>query len=362
MEEKLPVGWVKNISKSTGKPYYFHEATKESRWEAPSGTVEMKKEQVKASHILAKHRDSRRPSSWREENITRTKEEALAIIQGFRKQILNNEATFGEIAQENSDCSSAKRDGDLGLFGRGQMQKPFEDVTFGMERRRSKKIGGDLNAPTSLANSRPTSGISVVRGRKVNTNDPGELPTVSIDIPVGHRMNSGGNKIGITGGILSDRPESPVPEDAIPVLKPSAIITKVRNQPKREDFVLKMMEDGTVDGILNIVSQMAKMYQKSLPPNKVLDELAKSINEEQGTQQDFKVKVAVLEAETIALEKTVTQLQLDHDELKAMDEARAKSSTEKSVDQPDAKQALEEKLKKAKALKTEKTKKKLYAL
>jgi hypothetical protein len=38
--------------------------------------------QVQASHLLVKHRDSRRPSSWREENITRSKEEALEILLG----------------------------------------------------------------------------------------------------------------------------------------------------------------------------------------------------------------------------------------------------------------------------------------
>lgn len=38
--------------------------------------------QVQASHILVKHRDSRRPSSWRTDKITRTKEEALEILEG----------------------------------------------------------------------------------------------------------------------------------------------------------------------------------------------------------------------------------------------------------------------------------------
>jgi peptidyl-prolyl cis-trans isomerase NIMA-interacting 1 len=48
----------------------------------------VKKQEVRASHILSKHRGSRRPSSWREENITRTKEEALAIIEGSTQQLL----------------------------------------------------------------------------------------------------------------------------------------------------------------------------------------------------------------------------------------------------------------------------------
>lgn len=33
-----------------------------------------------------------------------------------------------ELARFNSDCSSAKREGDLGNFGKGQMQPSFESV------------------------------------------------------------------------------------------------------------------------------------------------------------------------------------------------------------------------------------------
>lgn len=37
--------------------------------------------QVRCSHLLVKHNQSRRPSSWREQNITRTKDEAKDLIQ-----------------------------------------------------------------------------------------------------------------------------------------------------------------------------------------------------------------------------------------------------------------------------------------
>jgi hypothetical protein len=44
---------------------------------------------VRASHLLVKHRDSRRASSWREENITRTKEEALQLLMVRPNHIKN---------------------------------------------------------------------------------------------------------------------------------------------------------------------------------------------------------------------------------------------------------------------------------
>jgi len=89
--------------------------------------------QVRASHILVKHRDSRRPSSWREREITITKEEAIDRLRNFIDQLNAGEETFEEIASKHSDCSSAKRGGDLGYFERDQMQKPFEEAAFGLE-------------------------------------------------------------------------------------------------------------------------------------------------------------------------------------------------------------------------------------
>lgn len=54
--------------------------------------------------------------------------------------MVSGKATFEELASKYSDCSSAKRGGDLGLFGRGAMQKPFEDASFAL------KVG-DLSKP-----------------------------------------------------------------------------------------------------------------------------------------------------------------------------------------------------------------------
>jgi NIMA-interacting peptidyl-prolyl cis-trans isomerase 1 len=80
--------------------------------------------------LLVKHRDSRRPSSWKEPTITRTKEEAVQIVEEFRSQIAAGGISFEELASTESDCSSYKRGGDLGPFGRGKMQKEFENAAY----------------------------------------------------------------------------------------------------------------------------------------------------------------------------------------------------------------------------------------
>jgi len=75
----------------------------------------------------------RRPSSWREDKIERSKEEAIKTLSEYKKQIDDKKATLEELAEKFSDCSSAKRGGDLGYFTKGAMQKPFEEASFDLE-------------------------------------------------------------------------------------------------------------------------------------------------------------------------------------------------------------------------------------
>lgn len=51
----------------------------------------------------------------------------------YRAKVQNKESSLAELAEKFSDCSSAKRGGDLGFFTRGAMQKPFEDAAFELE-------------------------------------------------------------------------------------------------------------------------------------------------------------------------------------------------------------------------------------
>ncbi|CAG0883063.1 unnamed protein product [Cyprideis torosa] len=135
-KEKLPDGWEKRVSRSMGREYYLNMHTNESQWERPTEPAKKASgslDKVQCSHLLVKHRDSRRPSSWKEDNITRSKDEATDLVKGYRDQIVGGKASFAELAAKNSDCSSAKRGGDLGLFKRGQMQKPFEEAAFALK-------------------------------------------------------------------------------------------------------------------------------------------------------------------------------------------------------------------------------------
>ncbi|KAL9603477.1 MAG: hypothetical protein Q9219_001164 [cf. Caloplaca sp. 3 TL-2023] len=121
----LPTGWEVRHSNSKNLPYFFNAASKESRWEPPDGTdVEKLKVymaqntrkpegKIRAAHLLVKHRDSRRPSSWKEQNITRTKQEAIEILKKHEIRISSGDASLGDLAQTESDCSSAKKHGDL---------------------------------------------------------------------------------------------------------------------------------------------------------------------------------------------------------------------------------------------------------
>lgn len=140
----LPEGWEVRKSRSHNQHYYFKTATKESVWEPPQGTdIEQLKKyfaasaeqptKIRAAHLLVKHNLSRNPKSWKNDNITISKEEAIEILKAHETRIKSGEVTLSQLAETESDCSSHKRGGDLGFFTKGQMQPSFEKAAFGLK-------------------------------------------------------------------------------------------------------------------------------------------------------------------------------------------------------------------------------------
>jgi len=140
----LPAGWSQKESKShAGRVYYINSVTGETTWDFPTTAANAPaEEQVQVFHILKKHCGSRRPASWRNPQINQSKEESIQQIMAYKNELQQLQSAqgfdrmfqrFQEIAFQESDCGSHERGGDLGLFGRGQMQKPFEMASFGLK-------------------------------------------------------------------------------------------------------------------------------------------------------------------------------------------------------------------------------------
>lgn len=83
-----------------GQAYYLNIHTKESQWEVPEEAAKSSPgpDQVQCSHLLVKHRDSRRPASWREDNITRSKEEAIELLKGESLSQIRSDARFALVS------------------------------------------------------------------------------------------------------------------------------------------------------------------------------------------------------------------------------------------------------------------------
>ncbi|KAI5969502.1 pin1 [Candida margitis] len=147
----LPPNWTIKVSKTHDKEYYLNQSTNESSWDPPYGTdlsvlneyltkfkengrkpVINKDGKIRASHILTKHQKSRNPKSWRNPDITISREEAIDRERDILAKLLKGDSTFSEIATSESDCSSHGRGGDLGYFGKKEMQPAFENAAFGL--------------------------------------------------------------------------------------------------------------------------------------------------------------------------------------------------------------------------------------
>lgn len=77
-------------------------------------------ERVRASHILIEAKADMPETA---------KAAKRQLAESYRKQLLEG-ADFAKLAEGVSACPSASRGGDLGVFPRGKMAKPFEEAAF----------------------------------------------------------------------------------------------------------------------------------------------------------------------------------------------------------------------------------------
>jgi peptidyl-prolyl cis-trans isomerase C len=85
-------------------------------------------ESAKASHILVRFKGSPAPARPGQPDLT--EEQALAKVQGLRKEILAG-ADFAAVAKrESDDAGSGAQGGDLGTFHHGQMVPQFDEAAF----------------------------------------------------------------------------------------------------------------------------------------------------------------------------------------------------------------------------------------
>eukprot|EP00397_Hematodinium_sp_SG-2012_P069222 GEMP01117303.1.p1 GENE.GEMP01117303.1~~GEMP01117303.1.p1 ORF type:complete len:135 (+),score=38.32 GEMP01117303.1:47-406(+) len=96
--------------------------------------------QVRVLHLLCKHEGSRNPVSRRTNASTEstTKGQAHTELQQYQQQFqglsgAELQKAFETACSARSDCGSFAKKGDLDFFGRGAMQKPFEDASFSLE-------------------------------------------------------------------------------------------------------------------------------------------------------------------------------------------------------------------------------------
>ncbi|KAL7273556.1 peptidyl-prolyl cis-trans isomerase Pin1 [Rhizina undulata] len=172
-ETGLPENWTVRFSKSKNLPYYFNTHTSQSQWEPPKEADQEKLKvymaqnysvpalsmsegasasnagKIRCSHLLVKHNQSRRPSSWKQGDadkaeITRTKDEAMEMILDFERRVRKGTVSLADLAVSESDCTSARKRGDLGYFGRGEMQKEFEVAAFALK-------PGEMSTPVETA-------------------------------------------------------------------------------------------------------------------------------------------------------------------------------------------------------------------
>jgi peptidyl-prolyl cis-trans isomerase C len=129
-DETLAEAWIKKIIEDA--PAADYELLGEEEYLVYSDEFKSE-EMVDVSHILIN-------------NEKRSNEEALELAQSLRAQLAEDPARFDEFVMEYSeDPSKFSNEGRFQQVVRGEMVKPFEDMSFSME------TSGDISQPVQTA-------------------------------------------------------------------------------------------------------------------------------------------------------------------------------------------------------------------
>ncbi|EDV50027.1 uncharacterized protein LOC6545135 [Drosophila erecta] len=133
---KLPAGWEERIAANTKESYFYDTISRKVYFTLPpSDHREAERDAwngsprctLRCRHILVKHNESDRCSSYREPVVNRTKREALHKILQTRDLVGSGESEFAALARTISDCCSARHGGDLGPLRLTQTSFGFEE-------------------------------------------------------------------------------------------------------------------------------------------------------------------------------------------------------------------------------------------
>jgi protein-disulfide isomerase len=128
-----PATFINGRLLSGAQPYeLFEDAVERALAETPEARAQAQANSdaaypmARVRHILIQWQGAQGSN----ERVTRTKDQAFALAQRLRDQVVEEKADMAELAQQNSDCPSAPEGGELGRFTRGELVPEFESAMF----------------------------------------------------------------------------------------------------------------------------------------------------------------------------------------------------------------------------------------
>jgi len=104
-------------------------AEEDAAFERERSIVASQPNEIGAKHILIMHKDSKS----RPDTVNRTKEEARTLAQEVLLKIRGGASFDKMVVQYSDEPGASQRGGDLGVFERAVMVKPFTDAAFALK-------------------------------------------------------------------------------------------------------------------------------------------------------------------------------------------------------------------------------------